>query len=105
MLAKKSLYYENVGLTKVVKVLSALYEQKLVYQNPVKKQNYVNDSGPTKVGKCAYIQTKHTIVGPVKHTIVGLNCLNEIGQKTKLSKLYTFFVFVRCKRFCASLYL
>ena len=79
MLAKKSLYYENVGLTKVVKVLSALYEQKLVYQNPVKKQNYVNDSGPTKVGKCAYIQTKHTIAGPVKHTMVGLNCLNEIG--------------------------
>ena len=31
MLAKKSLYNENVGLTKLVKVLSALYEQKLVY--------------------------------------------------------------------------
>ena len=31
VLVKKSLYNENVGLTKLVKVLSALYEQKLVY--------------------------------------------------------------------------
>ena len=28
---KKSLYNRNVDLTKLVKVLSALYEQKLVY--------------------------------------------------------------------------
>ena len=79
MLAKKSLYDENVRLTKLVKVLSALYEQKLVYQNPVKKQNYLNDSGPTKVVNVLtyiqmklqwyrlliYIQMKQTIVGPV----------------------------------------
>ena len=66
MLPKKSLYNENVGLTKLAKVLSALYEQKLVYQNPVKKQNYLNDSGPTKVvNVLTYIRTKHTIVGPV----------------------------------------
>ena len=45
----KSFYNGNVDPTKLVKVLSALYEQKLVYQNPVKKQNYLNDSGPTKV--------------------------------------------------------
>ena len=31
VLAKKSLYNRNVGLTKLVNVLSALYEQKLVY--------------------------------------------------------------------------
>ena len=61
MLAKKSLYNENVGLTKLVKVLSALYEQKLVYQNPVKKQNYLNDSGPTKlVNVLTYIQTYYS---------------------------------------------
>ena len=66
MLAKERLYNENVGLTKLVKVLSALYEQKLVYQNPVKKQNYLNDSGPTKVvNVLTYMQTKHTVVGPV----------------------------------------
>ena len=78
MLAKKSLYDENVRLTKLVKVLSALYEQKIVYQNPVKK-NYLNDSGPTKVVNVLtyiqmklqwyrlliYIQMKQTIVGPV----------------------------------------
>ena len=45
-LRKKSLYNENVGPTKPVKVL---YEQKLVYQNPVKNQNYLNYTGPTKV--------------------------------------------------------
>ena len=28
---KKSLYNENIGFTKLVKVLSALYKQKLVY--------------------------------------------------------------------------
>ena len=48
---QKSLYNGNVGLTKLIKVLSALYEQKLVYQNPVKKQNYLNDSGATKLVK------------------------------------------------------
>ena len=48
---QKSLYNENVGLTKLIKVLSALYEQKLVYQNPVKKLNYLNDSGATKLVK------------------------------------------------------
>ena len=45
---EENLYNEKVGPNKLVKVLSALYEQKLVYQNPVKKQNYLNDSGPTK---------------------------------------------------------
>ena len=44
---QKSLYNGNVGLTKLIKVLSALYEQKLVYQNPVKK----HDSGATKLVK------------------------------------------------------
>ena len=48
---EKSLYNRNVDVTKLVKVLSALYEQKLVYQNPDKKQNYLNDSGATKLAK------------------------------------------------------
>ena len=33
---QKSLYNGNTGLTKLVKVLSALYEQKLFYQNRLK---------------------------------------------------------------------
>ena len=41
----------NVNPTKLVNVLSALFEQKLVYQNPVRKQNYLNDSGATKLVK------------------------------------------------------
>ena len=48
---QKSIYNGNVGLTKLIKVLSALYKQKLVYQNPVKKQSYLNDSGATKLLK------------------------------------------------------
>ena len=48
---QKSLHNGNVGLTKLIKVLSALNEQKLVHQNPVKKQNYLNDSGATKLVK------------------------------------------------------
>ena len=46
---KKSLYNGNVDLTKLVKVFSALYKQKLVYLNPFKKQNCLNDSGATKL--------------------------------------------------------
>ena len=73
---EKSLYNGNVGSTKLVKVLSALYEQKLVYWNPVKKQNYLNDSGATKLVKvCAPIHTFTSLVAPVKK----LNCLCEIG--------------------------
>ena len=48
-LRKKSLHNGNVDLTKLGKVFSALYKQKLVYQNSVEKQNYLNDRGPTKV--------------------------------------------------------
>ena len=33
---QKSLYNRNVGPTKLVNVLSALYEQKLAYQNRLK---------------------------------------------------------------------
>ena len=44
---ENSLYNGYVSPTKLAKVLSALYEQKLVYYNPVKKQNYLNDSGAT----------------------------------------------------------
>ena len=55
---QKSLYNGNVSFTKLVKVLSVLYEQKLVYQNPVKKQNYLNDIGVTKLVKvCTLIHT------------------------------------------------
>ena len=48
-------------------------------------------SGPTKVVNVfTYIQTKHTIVGPVKKLnclseLSKPNCLNGIGLKTKLS--------------------
>ena len=48
---QKSLYNGNVVFTKLVKVLSALYKQKLFYLNPVKKQNYLNDSGGPKKKK------------------------------------------------------
>ena len=51
VLAKISLYNGDVGPNKLVKVLSALYKQNLVYQNPVKKQNDLNDIGPTKAVK------------------------------------------------------
>ena len=44
---KKSLYNGNV--TKLVKVFSALYKQKLVYLNLFKKQNCLNGSGTTKL--------------------------------------------------------
>ena len=72
----KSLYNRNVGFTKLVKVLSALYEQKLVDQNPIKKQNYLNDSGATKLVKVwTPIHNFTSLVAPVKK----LNCLYEIG--------------------------
>ena len=72
----KSLYNRNVGPTKLVKVLSALYKQKLVYQNPVKKQNYLNNSGAIKlVNVYTPIQAFANLAAPVKK----LNCLNEIS--------------------------
>ena len=43
LFAKKSLHNRNVGPTKPVP-----YEQKLVYENLVKKQNYLNNSAFTK---------------------------------------------------------
>ena len=55
LFAKKSLYNRNVGPTKPVP-----YEQKLVYENPVKKQKYLNYTDPTKVvNVLTYIRTKH----------------------------------------------
>ena len=51
---KQNSYNGNIGLTKLVKVLFTQYEQKLVYQNPVKKQNCLNDSGATKKLNCLY---------------------------------------------------
>ena len=80
---KQSLYNRNVGPTKLVKAFSALYKQKLVYQNPVKKQNYLNDSGATKlVQVCTPIQAYASLVAPVKKLnclYELINCLNEIG--------------------------
>ena len=67
LFANKSLYMRNVGLTKPVKVL---YVQKLVYWNPVKNQNYLKYTGPTKLGKVnTAIRTKSSLVGPVKNWI------------------------------------
>ena len=73
---QKSIYNGNVGFTKLVKVLSALCEQKPVYQNPVKKQNYLNDSGATKLVKACTppMHTFTSLVAPAKK----LNCLCEI---------------------------
>ena len=80
----ESLYNRNVGPTKLVKVLSALYKQKLVYLNPVKKQNYLNKSGATKlVDACTPIQASADLAAPVKK----LNCLNEIDQLNCLNKI------------------
>ena len=72
----KSLFNGNVSPTKLVKVLSAPCEQKVVYYNPVKKLNYLNDSGATKLVKvCTPIHAFTSLAAPVKK----LNCLNEIG--------------------------
>ena len=67
LICEKSLYNRNVS-TKSVKVP---YEQKLVYQNPVKNQNYLNYTSPTKLVK---VHTTIRTVGPVKK----LNCLNDV---------------------------
>ena len=73
---QKSLYNGNVVFTKLVKVLSALYKQKLFYLNPVKKQNYLNDSGATKLAKvCTPLHTFTSLVALVEK----LNCLCETG--------------------------
>ena len=73
---EKDLFIGNVSPTKLVKVLSALYEQKVVCYNPVKKLYYLNDSGATKLVKvCTPIHAFTSLVAPVKK----LNCLNEIG--------------------------
>ena len=45
----ESLYNRNIAPTKKVKVVSALYKENVVYQNPIKNQNYLNDSGATKL--------------------------------------------------------
>ena len=69
----------------LVKVLSALYEKKLVSWNPVKKQNYLNNSGPTKdVNVLPYQKTKRPLVETVKkpnrlNELRKLNCLDKIG--------------------------
>ena len=84
---QKSIYNENVDPTKKVllKVLSALYEQKLVSWNLVKKQNYLNNSGPTKaVNVLLYWKTKRPLVETVKklnrlNELSKLNCLDKIG--------------------------
>ena len=58
-----------------MKVLSALCEQKLVYQNPAKKQNYLHNSGAVKYANaCIPIQTCVYLTAPVKK----LNCLNDV---------------------------
>ena len=84
---EKSLYNRNVGPNKPVEVL---YEQKLVYQNPVKSQNYIIYSGPTKLVKVhTAIRTKSSLVRPVKN----LNCLNDI--KTIFLRPFKLFIFYK----------
>ena len=54
--------------------------------------NCLNDNGPTKLVKLfTYIQTKTSLLGPVKK----LNCLNN----TKTSFLEPFKLFIFTKRF------
>ena len=50
--------------------------------------NFLNDSGPTKLVKVfTYIQTKTSLLGPVKK----LNCLND--TKTSFLGLFKLFIF------------
>ena len=68
----------------LVKVLSALYEKKLVSWNPVKKQNYLNNSGRTKdVNELPYQKTKR----PLGETVKKLNRLNELRKLNCLDKI------------------
>ena len=65
----------QVGLTKLVKVVSAI-RTKTSLLGPVEKLNCLNDNGATKLVKvCSAIRTKTSLVAPVKK----LNCLHEIG--------------------------
>ena len=68
----------------LVKVLSALYEKKLVSWNPVKNQNYLNNSGRTKdVNELPYQKTKR----PLGETVKKLNRLNELRKLNCLDKI------------------
>ena len=61
---------------------------------PVKNQNYLNYSGPTKLVKVlTAIRTKSSLVGPVKN----LHCLEELSKlNCQLNCVNDFILLLRC---------